>query len=99
MSIPPARARSMADGRPQLTQYGRQCDTRRLSGIATRRLIGETTVKPIEFVDRRGTVHSKAALHPGDEDTTGKPSEWYPVGMDCAKRIGLEWTHAEKAKS
>lgn len=33
-------------------------------------------------------------LRPGDENITGKASAWYPVGMDCAKRIGLEWTHA-----
>jgi hypothetical protein len=34
-------------------------------------------------------------LHPESEVvyvTDGGDCGWFPVGMDCAKRIGLEWT-------
>lgn len=36
------------------------------------------------------------ALHPEDEiiyRNDGSDMGCFPVGMDCARRIGLEWTH------
>jgi hypothetical protein len=36
------------------------------------------------------------ALHPEDEALFDKPTGdmgWWRVGMDCARKIGLEWTH------
>lgn len=36
-------------------------------------------------------------LHPGDEHLyteDGGEMGYHPLGMDCAKRLGLEWTHA-----
>lgn len=36
------------------------------------------------------------ALHPEDEKNYTPDAGdlgWFPIGMDCAKRLGLEWTH------
>lgn len=41
-------------------------------------------------------------LHPDDESeyvSDGGDMYFFPVGMDCAKKIGLEWTHPGQNKS
>lgn len=41
------------------------------------------------------------ALHPEDEpkyeSDSGEMGMW-PIGNDCARKLGLEWTHAPRAK-
>lgn len=38
-------------------------------------------------------------LHPGDYDTTSsRLFEKFAIGMDCAKRLGLEWSVAHDEK-
>lgn len=34
------------------------------------------------------------AIHPEDTHLAAdKETEWFEIGMDCARKLGLEWTH------
>lgn len=38
-------------------------------------------------------VESQLAVHPEDEHLAPDNDDWLPLGMDCARRIGFEFTH------
>lgn len=38
-------------------------------------------------------VNSCCAVHPDDEAKAPLTDDWLPVGMDCARQIGLDFTH------
>lgn len=33
------------------------------------------------------------AIHPEDTHLVTGETEWHEIGMDCARKLGLEWTH------
>ena len=37
------------------------------------------------------------AVHPEDEHLSPQSDDWMPVGLDCAKKIGMEFTHGPDA--
>lgn len=59
--------------------------------------------KDLKQGQKHRTVHmikgGYTALHPEDEHKykpdSGDMGHW-PIGMDCAKKLGLEWTHEKK---
>ena len=62
--------------------------------------------KPIKEGSKYRVVHVDAndylgmvAVHPEDEHLAPQSDDWMPVGMDCAKKIGMEFTHAPEAWS
>lgn len=39
------------------------------------------------------------AIHPEDQALVTGETEWHFIGHDCAKRLGLEWTHPPEAST
>lgn len=37
------------------------------------------------------------AVHPADDHMVQPNEDWFAVGMDCARKIGMEFTHAPDA--
>ena len=55
-------------------------------------------IAPTTTIRRVHVVGEYFLLHPADEGRfrmAGSPQDtgWFLIGFDCAKRVGLEWTH------
>lgn len=70
--------------------FRRQPKTQRFCWRCQKDLKSDQKTRWIHLVDGGGAI-----LHPEDEHLYNDPAGdlyWFEVGLDCAKKIGLEWT-------
>lgn len=77
-----------ADFRPRLNVTGIQCYR------CGKQIKEGSKYRVVHIVDSNSI--SQLACHKDDEHLAPQNDDWLPIGMDCARKIGMEFTHPQE---